>query len=347
LAAWLFLVVLFACCSFGLAAEGFVYPLKPAAGPVGLSPGAEPQVPPAPRPAPDVAPDKSRPVSAVEHLRLAAEQLEAAGLVEEAANLRLVSKRFNEQALRSINELDQHAQELQKKSRQLQRLIGRPKEIQCVCRFLELSPKSAAEFEAAAQVPSRSPASRNSGPPSSWVCGQGEDAFQRLRESGKVTVLMESRILATPGRPATATTGGELPILVPAAGGRPAVDYRRFGLRCDVTVGLLASGKINLDVLTEIVERDYDHAVTLSGGELIPGLTTRRCQTRREMHLGETLAICLKAPLWEETWEETAQSKRGVLQAGLRWLEGQSGGAPKDGVTLITVTPLALDSMSN
>jgi hypothetical protein len=313
---------------------------------VGLSPGAEPQVPPAPRPAPDVAPDKSGPISAVEHLRLAAEQLQAAGLVEEAANLRRVSEQFNEQALRSINELDQQAQQLQKKSRQLQRLIGRPKEIQCVCRFFELSAKAATEFEAAAQIPSVSPTSRNSGPPSIWVCGQGEDAFQRLRESGKVTVLMESRIVATPGRRVTATTGGELPIVVPSAGGRPAVDYRRFGLRCDVTVGLLASGKINLDVLTEIVERDYDHAVT-SNGELIPGLTTRRCQTRREMRLGETLVICVKSPLWEETWEETAQSRRGALQAGLRWLEGQSGGAPKDGVTLITVTPLALDSMSN
>jgi hypothetical protein len=157
---------------------------------------------------------------------------------------------------------------------------------------------------------------------------------------------MESRIVATPGRPTTTTTGGEMPILISSAGGRPAVDYRRFGLRCDVTVQLLASGKINLDVLTEIVERDYDHAVTLSGGELIPGLTTRRCQTRREMHLGETLAVCLKAPLWEEIWEETDQSTRSALQAGLRWLEGQSGGAPKDRVTLITVTPLALDLMS-
>jgi Flp pilus assembly secretin CpaC len=324
---------------------------------VGLCRGGEPQVLPGPPLSPHATAEQCRQVSAVEHLQLAADQLETAGLAEQAANLRLIGKQFSEDALQSIRDLEQEAALLRRKSQRLQQLIGRPNEVTCVCRFLELSAKAAAELKADAGLVDRSTESGKSAVPSAAagkngvsVCKNGEAVLERMRAAGKVTILMESRIVVTPGQAAAATTGGELPILVATAGERPAVDYRRFGLRCDVNLQFLDSGKCNLDVTPEIVERDYSHAVEVNG-ETIPGLSTRRVRARSEVNLGDMLVVCFGTPQDYET-EELASPA--ALQAALHLFGEQLVGAQKccgthgsNTVTFVTVTPLAQDLSSH
>ena len=153
-----------------------------------VSLGAEPQVRRPPQMLPQSAHEKSRNLSALDHLRVATEQLEAAGLAEEAVNLREVSDQLNRRVIRERAELSRQVTELQKQSKQLRRLTGRPDKILCRCCFLELSIKAAAEFEAAAGLVSSSTGPRNRTAPAVSVYKNAEEAIQRLKKSGRVHV---------------------------------------------------------------------------------------------------------------------------------------------------------------
>lgn len=124
-----------------------------------VSLGAEPKVPRPPQMLPKSAHEKSRKLSALDHLRVATQQLEAAGLAEEALKWRKALDKLNRRVIRERAELTRQIAELQKRSEQLRRLTGRPDKILCRCSFLELPTKAAAEFEAAAE-----PVSSSTGP---------------------------------------------------------------------------------------------------------------------------------------------------------------------------------------
>lgn len=81
---------------------------------------------------------KRHKLSALDHLRIAREQLEAAGLDAEAETLREVSAQLNRRIIRERAELARKITALQKQAEQLGRLIGSPNKILCRCRFLEL-----------------------------------------------------------------------------------------------------------------------------------------------------------------------------------------------------------------
>src|ERR1700722_1518835 len=180
--------------------------------------------PPAPRPMPQthsgtiVAKDPE--LSAVEHLRLAARQMEAAGLTNEAAAIRSAVSQLDRRAKQELADLTRQIAELQKKSDRLRQFLGRPNEIVYKCRFLELSAKSAAEFYAAAGGEAKDSATMGSA-----VCPKGAEAFRTLRDAGKLVTLAELSIVALPDQPASVATGGEFPVPTLGTGNRLSFVY--------------------------------------------------------------------------------------------------------------------------
>jgi len=305
-----------------------------------VSLGAEPKVPRPPQMLPKSAHEKSRKLSALDHLRVATQQLEAAGLAEEALKWRKALDKLNRRVIRERAELTRQIAELQKRSEQLRRLTGRPDKILCRCSFLELPTKAAAEFEAAAEPVRSSTGPRNRTALAVSVYKNAVEAIGRLKKSGRVTILAEPQIVTAPGRSATAMSGGRFPVLIPVGGDRTSVEWRWFGVRCKVVPRLLDTGRLRLQFVPEIARRDFKHSVKVNG-LAIPGLTTRRINTEVEMNLGETLVVSVVS----NPRSQGGASLHPYLQTVVRWVNAQLDTAPpKNTVTLFMVTPVVVDS---
>ena len=311
-----------------------------------VSLGAEPQVLSPPRMIRQSAQEKNRNLSALDLLRVATEQLEAAGLAEEAVKLREVSDQLKQRVIRERAELSRQVTELQKQSAQLQRLTGRPDKILCRCCFLELSSKAAAEFEAAADAVSSSTGPRDRTTPDvsfirNSVYRNAEEAIQRLKESGGVTLIHASpQIVTTPGQPATAISGGKYPIFVPAGGDRTSVEWSWFGTRCEIESRLLDTGKIHLVFVPEISLLDFKNSVQINDHTIL-GLMIRRVQVQAEMNLGETLVVSMVSNP-ESQGEDSLHANQ---QTVIRQVNAEEPDpAPSENtVTLFMVTPVAID----
>jgi Bacterial type II and III secretion system protein len=166
----------------------------------------------------------------------------------------------------------------------------RPHEVLCHCQFVELSPRAVEEFYTAADlVTARSAAKRG---PEFGVGRRAEVSLQKLSLGGCAKRFDWPPVVATSGKPASVLSGGEFPILIPAAEGRVAVLWKRFGHRADVVPRWLETGRLQLAITAEIASKDFSHAVT-SNGLTVPGLTTRRVCARVELNLGETAVVNL------------------------------------------------------
>jgi len=94
-----------------------------------VCPGAEPEECRSPQVLTQSAQEKSLSLSALNHIRAATEQLEAAGLSEEAVKLREVSDQLNQRVIQERAQLSRQITELQKQSELLRRLTGKPDKI--------------------------------------------------------------------------------------------------------------------------------------------------------------------------------------------------------------------------
>jgi len=301
--------------------------------------GAEPQRFPLPQALPRPVIGQTDQPSALNHLRAAAEQLQAAGMVEEAAKLRELSGQIDQKIHKERDELTRQISELQQRADQLRLLTGTPEKILCRCCFLELSNAAAAQFAANAEPVNTATENKNGDAPLITVYQKGEEAIEKLIKSGQVTVLASPSIITTPGKAATSQVGGKFPIVVPAAGGQTDIEWKPFGVSCRVVPHLLNSGKIRLEFNPEISQRNFKNAVKFNG-QLIPGLTTRRVQTQAELNLGETLAVKLVST----TPKHGQEAFQAYLNNVTRWVNGEPApAAPQKTVTLFLVTPVAVD----
>ncbi len=122
----------------------------------------------------------------------------------------------------------------------------------------------------------------------------GERGFfgfiEALRQYNLVKVLAEPTLVTVGGRPASFSSGGEFPILVPQSLGTVSVEYRQFGTRVDFVPIVLGNGNIRLEVRPQISEIDPARSVTINS-VTVPGLRTRYVDTAVEMRAGQTLAL--------------------------------------------------------
>lgn len=111
-----------------------------------------------------------------------------------------------------------------------------------------------------------------------------------LRQYNLVKVLAEPTLVTVSGRPASFSSGGEFPILVPQSLGTLSIEYRQFGTRVDFVPIVLGNGRIRLEVRPQVSEVDPSRSVTINS-TTVPGLRTRWVDTGVEMKAGQTLAL--------------------------------------------------------
>ena len=134
-----------------------------------------------------------------------------------------------------------------------------------------------------------------------------------LKEEELLTILAEPILVTTNGRPAMMLSGGEFPILVPQSLGTVSIEWRPFGVKMETVPRILGGGRVRLEVMPEVSERDFANSVTLSGST-VPALTTRRVNTQVEMQFGQTLML---AGLLSS--RQTAQTQKIPFLGELPW----------------------------
>lgn len=128
--------------------------------------------------------------------------------------------------------------------------------------------------------------------------------FDALKEEELLKILAEPALVTMNGRPAVMLSGGEFPVLVPQSLGTTTIEWRDFGVRMEVVPIILGDGRVRMEVMPEVSERDFANSVTI-GGTSVPGLTVRRVNTQVEMKFGQTLML---AGLL--SWRQTAQTQK-------------------------------------
>lgn len=114
--------------------------------------------------------------------------------------------------------------------------------------------------------------------------------FDALRREELLKILAEPVLVTTNGRPASMLSGGEFPVLVPQSLGVVSIEWRDFGIRMEAVPIILGDGRVRLEVMPEVSERDFSNSVSV-GGNVVPALTTRRVNTEVEMRFGQTLML--------------------------------------------------------
>lgn len=285
---------------------------------------------------------------AVEQLHRTADQLDTAGQTEEAITLRAAAEAIRQQLRRERVDVDRQIQALQQRSALLRRLSGEPPKLEFRVHLLELSHAAAVDFaNAATLVPSKTTPSLPANPDSGdhiattelrenfglpvWVYHDAEAAFQRLKESGAVTILAAPKLIVDSQQQATLTPDSEFPIRIPDANGQTQVIWQRFGLACELRPRQITPGTIQLACKVEYSQRDDHHSITFHDHR-IPSLHTSFVSAQAELPLGDSLLIPLGHP------PTTPKAARDLLS-----FADAVAPNPTDRITLFLVTPVASD----
>ena len=117
--------------------------------------------------------------------------------------------------------------------------------------------------------------------------------IQALQAKGLLQILAQPDLVATDGKEAHFTVGGEFPVPVPQSGasaGAITVVFREFGIRLSFTPVTTPNGTVKLHVLPEVSTIDAANGIMLSGFN-IPALSTRRVETDVELSPGQSFVI--------------------------------------------------------
>jgi pilus assembly protein CpaC len=108
--------------------------------------------------------------------------------------------------------------------------------------------------------------------------------LKALSEEGMVSILAEPNLTARSGEPANFLAGGEYPYAV-TNDDENTIEFKDFGIGLAFTPTVLDSGRISLNVQTEVSELNFAHSVS------IPSLNTRRAETTVDLASGQSFAI--------------------------------------------------------
>jgi pilus assembly protein CpaC len=122
-----------------------------------------------------------------------------------------------------------------------------------------------------------------------------QGTLNALEQVGLVHLLAEPNLTAVSGETANFLAGGEFPIPVARdRDGNITVDYKKFGVGLAFTPVVLSSGRISLQISTEVSELSTTGSYQIGTGAnalTIPALAVRRAQTVVELPSGGTFAI--------------------------------------------------------
>lgn len=110
-----------------------------------------------------------------------------------------------------------------------------------------------------------------------------------------VRVLAEPNVMAISGQEGSFLAGGKFYIPVAQDNDRVTLEEKEFGVGLRFTPTVLAGGRINLRVAPEVSELSREgigiNATGISGGAILPVVTTRRASTTVQLYDGQSFAI--------------------------------------------------------
>jgi pilus assembly protein CpaC len=147
--------------------------------------------------------------------------------------------------------------------------------------------------------------------------------LQALETNGMIRVLAEPNLTALSGESARFLAGGEFPVPVGQDDGVISIEFKEFGVGLGFSPVVLAKGRINLEISTEVSEVTTENSFFVPGattvddegnfvataGLSIPGLTVRRANTTVEMPSGGSLVM---AGLLQEDMRQNIEGIPGV-----------------------------------
>ena len=115
------------------------------------------------------------------------------------------------------------------------------------------------------------------------------------KQDGLVRVLAEPNVLAISGQEGTFLAGGKFFIPVAQDNNKITLEEKEFGVGLRFTPTVLAGGRINLKVAPEVAELSREgvglSAAGITGGAILPLVTTRRASTTVQLYDGQSFAI--------------------------------------------------------
>ena len=149
-----------------------------------------------------------------------------------------------------------------------------------------------------------------------FVHNNVQGQLNALETVGLLHTLAEPNLTAVSGETAKFLAGGEFP--VPAGRdqqGNVSIEFKQFGVGLAFTPLVLSSGRISLQISTEVSELTNTGSFTLSGANgvgtavVIPALNVRRAETTVELPSGGSFAI---AGLMQHTTKQQIDAFPGV-----------------------------------
>jgi pilus assembly protein CpaC len=115
------------------------------------------------------------------------------------------------------------------------------------------------------------------------------------KQDGLVRILAEPTVMAISGQEGSFLAGGRIYIPVAQDNNKVTLEEKEFGVGLRFTPTVLGGGRINLRVAPEVSELSREgvgiSASGLTGGALLPLITTRRASTTVELMDGQSFAI--------------------------------------------------------
>ena len=118
---------------------------------------------------------------------------------------------------------------------------------------------------------------------------------QAEKQDGLVRILAEPTVMAISGQEGSFLAGGKIFIPVAQDNNKVTLEEKEFGVGLRFTPTVLAGGRINLRVAPEVSDISREGvgitATGISGGAVLPLITTRRASTTVELMDGQSFAI--------------------------------------------------------
>jgi len=163
--------------------------------------------------------------------------------------------------------------------------------------------------------------------------------IEALQSKNLLQMLAEPNVMATNGKPASFTDGGEFPVPVIQNANTPGavtIQYKTYGIQLHFLPEITPRGTIRLAVAPEVSSLDFANSVTIAG-TTVPATTTRRLDTEVELEPGQSFVI---AGLLDNTTSQTLSKIPGLANIPILGKLFQSRSITKSNTELlIIVTP--------
>ncbi|WP_225873916.1 type II and III secretion system protein family protein [Terrihabitans soli] len=123
-----------------------------------------------------------------------------------------------------------------------------------------------------------------------WGGNFVEATLEALEEKALLRTLAEPTLSAISGERAEFLAGGEFPVPVGRDDNQISIEFKKFGVGLTFTPVVLSSGRISLQIGTEVSELSSEGAIEVNNLS-IPALSVRRANTTVELPSGGSYAI--------------------------------------------------------